>query len=106
MPLAAQKSRQAASCALTALASVKIAFTIATASVAIGEDWPAWGGSDPGRNMYSPAKGIPAKFKAGDFKKATEGYEDEFGDKDVYKDAYRSSYLAGYRAGFESGSSV
>src|SRR5436190_1532933 len=29
---------------------------------AIAEDWPAWGGADPGRNMYSPAKGIPAKF--------------------------------------------
>lgn len=43
---------------------------------------------------------------SGDFKKATEGYEDEFGDKDVYKDSYRTSYLAGYRAGFQSGSSV
>ncbi|HEX6126548.1 MAG TPA: hypothetical protein VFZ23_14335 [Pyrinomonadaceae bacterium] len=43
---------------------------------------------------------------SGDYKKATEGYEDEFGDKDVYKDAYRSSYLDGYRAGFESGASV
>ena len=39
-------------------------------------------------------------------KKATEGYEDEFGDKDIYKDSYRTSYLAGYRAGFASGNSV
>lgn len=40
---------------------------------------------------------------SGDYEKATEGYEDEFGDKDVYKDAYRSSYLKGYSAGFNSG---
>ena len=26
------------------------------------EDWPQWGGGDPGRNMYSPAKNLPAKF--------------------------------------------
>ena len=26
------------------------------------EDWPRWGGNDPGRNMYSPAKGLPDKF--------------------------------------------
>jgi len=39
---------------------------------------------------------------SGDYQKATEGYEDSFGDKDVYKDGYRSSYLEGYRAGFES----
>lgn len=38
----------------------------------------------------------------GDYRKATEGYEDEFGDKDVYKGAYRESYLRGYRAGFDS----
>lgn len=43
---------------------------------------------------------------SGDYEKATEGYEDEFGDKDVYKDAYRKSYLAGYSAGFASGKSV
>jgi outer membrane protein assembly factor BamB len=23
------------------------------------EDWPGWGGKDPGRNMYSPARGLP-----------------------------------------------
>jgi hypothetical protein len=30
-----------------------------------GVDWPAWGGSDPGRNMYSPARGLPDQFDAG-----------------------------------------
>lgn len=25
-------------------------------------DWPRWGGNDPGRNMYSPAKGLPDHF--------------------------------------------
>lgn len=39
---------------------------------------------------------------SGDYEKATEGYEDTFGDKDVYKDGYRNSYLQGYHAGFES----
>lgn len=43
---------------------------------------------------------------SGDFQKATEGYEDEFGDKGLYKEAYRDSYLDGYRAGFASGNSV
>ena len=31
-------------------------------TVVRADDWPAWGGSDPGRNMYSPAKGIPTFF--------------------------------------------
>ena len=47
------------------------------------------------RDAYHPEN-------SGDYQKATEGYEDTFGDKDVYKDGYRSSYLRGYRAGFES----
>ncbi len=38
----------------------------------VGEDWPQWGGNDPGRNMYSPAKGLPADFDPGKFKKGTE----------------------------------
>ena len=25
-------------------------------------DWPQWGGTDPGRNMYSPEKGLPDRF--------------------------------------------
>ena len=26
-------------------------------------DWPRWGGNDPGRNMYSPVKGLPDHFE-------------------------------------------
>lgn len=40
--------------------------------VALAEDWPRWGGNDPGRNMYSPAKGLPYKVDAGKFKRGTE----------------------------------
>ena len=36
------------------------------------EDWPQWGGNDPGRNMYSAAKGIPAEFNPGKFKPNSE----------------------------------
>ena len=36
------------------------------------EDWARWGGPDPGRNMYSPAKGFPAKFEPGKFKPNSE----------------------------------
>ena len=36
------------------------------------EDWPRWGGKDPGRNMYSPAKGLPSQFEPGEFKNETE----------------------------------
>src|SRR5439155_10035548 len=36
------------------------------------QDWPQWGGNDPGRNMYSPAKGLPAKFDPGKVKSGTE----------------------------------
>lgn len=35
-------------------------------------DWPQWGGNDPGRNMYSPAKGLPSSFDPGKMKKGTE----------------------------------
>src|SRR5687767_1677393 len=35
-------------------------------------DWPQWGGHDPGRNMYSPAKGLPAKFEPGKPKSGSE----------------------------------
>jgi len=47
------------------------------------------------RDAYHPEN-------SGDFQKATEGYESDFGDKDVYKDVYRDSYLRGYRSGFRS----
>ena len=36
------------------------------------EDWPQWGGNDPGRNFYSPAKGLPDRFEPGKFKSGTE----------------------------------
>jgi len=36
------------------------------------EDWPQWGGNDPGRNMYSPAKGLPDRFEPGKYKRGTE----------------------------------
>jgi outer membrane protein assembly factor BamB len=36
------------------------------------EDWPQWGGNDPGRNMFSPARGLPDKFDPGKFKRGTE----------------------------------
>ncbi len=35
-------------------------------------DWPRWGGNDPGRNMYSPAKGLPDRFEPGKLKRGTE----------------------------------
>jgi outer membrane protein assembly factor BamB len=44
----------------TALATLGlVAFTAAA------DDWPAWGGSDAGRNMYSPEKGLPVSFEPG-----------------------------------------
>jgi outer membrane protein assembly factor BamB len=36
------------------------------------QDWPQWGGNDPGRNMYSPAKGLPDRFEPGKLKPGTE----------------------------------
>ena len=49
-----KKSSARAACSLTVLLA-GLAFTHA-------EDWPRWGGNDPGRNMYSTAKGLPDKF--------------------------------------------
>ena len=42
-----------------------------TASV-VAEDWPQWGGNDPGRNMYAPVKGMPSEFDPGKFKPNSE----------------------------------
>src|SRR5271165_5171497 len=39
---------------------------------AFATDWPRWGGNDPGRNMYSPAKGLPDHFDAGKTKPGTD----------------------------------
>ncbi|HUR45061.1 MAG TPA: PQQ-binding-like beta-propeller repeat protein, partial [Candidatus Saccharimonadales bacterium] len=35
-------------------------------------DWPQWGGLNPGRNMYSPEKGLPSRFEPGQLKPGTE----------------------------------
>src|SRR5688572_26474259 len=55
----------------------RISATAAAAGVlglapAIAEDWPQWGRTTQGRNMYSPEKGLPAKFEPGKFKSGTE----------------------------------
>jgi outer membrane protein assembly factor BamB len=36
------------------------------------QDWPAWGGQDPGRNMYSPARDLPETFAPGQAKAGSE----------------------------------
>lgn len=43
-----------------------------TLSPAAAADWPQWGGTTWGRNMYSPEKGLPAKVDPGKFKSGTE----------------------------------
>jgi outer membrane protein assembly factor BamB len=48
------------------------ALSLFSASLARANDWPAWGGTDLGRNMYSQAKGFPAKFNPGKFKPNSE----------------------------------
>src|SRR2546423_1613039 len=40
-------------------------FLLILVSPAQSTDWPRWGGNDPGRNMYSPAKGLPDRFDPG-----------------------------------------
>lgn len=54
-------------CSLTLLV-----FIVDFTGPARAEDWPGWGGSDPGRNMYSPATGFPATFNPGKYKAGTE----------------------------------
>ncbi len=41
-------------------------------AAANAEDWPQWGGNDPGRNFYSPATGLPESFNPGKVKTGTE----------------------------------
>lgn len=43
------------------------------ATTARAHDWPAWGGSDPGRNMVSSEKGLPVSFKPGEKSPQGEG---------------------------------
>jgi len=54
-------------------------------------------GRDAGyeRDVYHPEN-------SGDFQKATNGYEDDFGSKRLYKQAYKQAYLRGYKSGFRS----
>jgi outer membrane protein assembly factor BamB len=56
--------------------STRILAGVSLAALALGTttagDWPAWGGPDKGRNMYSPEKGLPEKFEPGKFKKGSE----------------------------------
>ena len=49
-----------------------VALTLTSLAAAHAQDWPQWGGSDPGRNMYSSAKGLPEKFNPGKFKPNSE----------------------------------
>lgn len=53
-------------------ASASLLTGMVTASLllpmAFAEDWPRWGGNDPGRNMYSSATGLPDHFNVGKFK--------------------------------------
>jgi len=49
-----------------------IAGAILVSSIVHAEDWPRWGGNDPGRNMYSPEKGLPSSFDPGKFKPNSE----------------------------------
>lgn len=53
--------------ALAALAGV-----LTLSPLTQSEDWPQWGGNDPGRNMFSPAKNLPDRFEPGKFKRGTE----------------------------------
>src|SRR5687767_14751490 len=39
---------------------------------AFAQDWPQWGGNDPGRNMYTPAKNLPTSFNPGKLKQGSE----------------------------------
>ena len=54
----------------TTALSVTMSMFLALASVQ-ASDWPAWGGSDMGRNMVSLEKGLPDVFKPGE--KSTTG---------------------------------
>lgn len=64
------KAKSSISC--YSLARLTVGILLGGALSTLAEDWPQWGGNDPGRNMYSPAKGLPDKFDPGKFKKGTE----------------------------------
>lgn len=52
-------------------------------------------GVDAGRerDVYNPTK-------SGDYKKAANGYDDDFGNKQIYRQNYRNAYLQGYKRGY------
>src|SRR5260370_36766600 len=39
---------------------------------AVADDWPQWGGNDPGRNMHLAARGLPDSAAPGKLKPGTE----------------------------------
>ena len=53
-------------------AVLSLGVILAFTSLSHAEDWPRWGGPDPGRNMYSPEKGLPSSFSPGKFKPNSE----------------------------------
>ena len=53
------------------LSNWALATAVAT-TLSQAQDWPQWGGNDPGRNMYSAAKGLPDGFEPGKMKQGTE----------------------------------
>lgn len=48
------------------------ACSLALAAATTAEDWPQWGGNDPGRNFFSTATGLPDSFNPGKVKSGTE----------------------------------
>lgn len=54
------------------ICNIALTGLLLTAGAASAQDWSQWGGADPGRNMYSTAKGFPAKFNPGKFKPNSE----------------------------------
>ncbi len=40
-----------------------------------GQDWPQWGGANPGRNMYATAKGLPTRVDPGKPKPGSDGFD-------------------------------
>ncbi len=54
------------------IASAILVVFLVVASLDAG-DWPAWGGSDPGRNMVSTETGLPETFKPGEKSTTGEG---------------------------------
>ncbi len=54
-----------------ALSGIALGF-LASSQISTAADWPQWGGDNPGRNMYSPVKGLPVSIKPGNFKPNSE----------------------------------